>query len=329
MDVSSLTEKADPEFLTSLRRHVLKDIDPYICLFEDCSKPNEHFRNVEDWLNHMKWQHTIVWSCPAFDHKSTLFDSKDEFEQHMNQEHFATFTESQLPLLVQKSAHPASDTFSVLTARNNPAAAQSRYECPLCDFFVEKPDDQNNSDSALLGAEIPTNNPAKVIQHHIAAHLESIALLSLPEQDNLDDDFSIARDSEGTKKNSTRQDDRDDLLLEPVPEGFSPIMDPDYDDILAELAPETLAGIIEETWAIIFTSLGLRRANQLEPAQDVTLRGFVERARYIQMISTWKNAAVPILIIFDPEGIQIEVHDPDGIKIEINDLKEVDEMDQG
>lgn len=266
----------------------------------------------------MKWQHTIVWSCQAAGHKSILFDSKLQFEQHIKEEHHDTFTESQLPMLVQKSAHPAADTFSVLTARNNDAASGSRYECPLCSFFVEKANDQNDPDSALLGAEFPINEAAKIIQNHIAAHLESIALLSLPEQDALDDDFSIARETEMTKKNSTQQDDQDSSSKWSQEEQYSPITDPAEDDVSSEVVPESFPEPTEKTWAHVFDTLGLRQADHFEPAQDVTLRGFVERARYIQMINSWKTSQVPVLIIFDPDGIEIAVYDP----------KVIDEADQ-
>ena len=268
----------------------------------------------------MKWQHTIVWSCQAAGHKSIIFDSQVRFEQHMKEEHHDTFTESQLPMLVQKSAHPAADTFSVLTARNNDGASGSRYECPLCSFSVEKANDQNNPDSALLGAEFPINEAAKVIQNHIAAHLESIALLSLPEQDAVDDDFSIARESETTKKNSnsTRQDDDQDSSSSssskwPQEEKhYSPILDPDKHHEISpyEIIPESFPETTEKLWALVFDTLGLRQTDHFEPAQDATLRGFVERARYIQMISSWKDSQVPVLIVFDPEGIEIAIYDP-------------------
>lgn len=277
----------------------------------------------------MKWQHTIVWSCQAAGHKSIIFDSQVQFEQHMKEEHHDTFTESQLPMLVQKSAHPATDTFSVLTARNNDAASGSHYECPLCSFFVEKANDQNNPDSALLGAEFPINEAAKNIQNHIAAHLESIALLSLPEQDAVDDDFSIARESETTKKNSTRQDNDQDSLSskwsqeeqqQQQQQQHSPILDPDehHEISPSEIVPESFPETTEKLWAHIFNTLGLRQTDHFELTQDATLRGFVERARNIQMISSWKNSQVPVLIVFDPDGIEIAIYDP----------KVIDEADQ-
>ena len=298
------------DFLTLLRQHVLKDIDPYICLFEDCNKPNEHFKNVGDWMNHMKWQHTITWSCQASSHRSILFDSKIEFEQHMKQKHCDTFTESQLPLLIQKCAHPAPDTFRILTTRTNTVASGSRYECPLCAFFVEKSDGQNNPNVALLGAELPVNEAAKTIENHIAAHLESIALLSLPEQDGLDDGFSIARDSEDTKRSSTLWNVQETSSQNSEEEQDLSAMDLGLEEIPSEGDPESLPETADGTWAYIFASLGLRKTSHFDPAHDVNLRGFVERARHLQMISYWTTAAVPILIIYDPEGIEIAVFDP-------------------
>lgn len=261
-------------------------------------------------MNHMKWQHTIAWSCQACSHKSAVFDSKTKFEQHLLEKHHNTFTESQLPMIVQKSAHPASDTFSILTARNNDTAFGSRYECPLCEFFVEKAGAQKRSDSTLLGAELPTNEASKIIQNHIAAHLESLALLSLPEQDVLDEDFSMARESE-VSKNSTRQDNNTfeafslqaELEEQQPDSAYLVVEDLSPDEAIPASDPETT----EDTWACVFDSLGSRKKSDedFEPAQDVNLRGFVERARYIQMIKSWKFAEIPVLIIHDPDGIEI------------------------
>ena len=213
-------------------------------------------------MNHMKWQHTIVWSCQACSHKSAVFDSKTELEQHMNKEHHNTFTKSQLPMLIQKSAHPASDLFSILTARRNHDAASSglRYECPLCDFLVEKAGDQNHLDSTLHGAELPINQASKIIQNHIAAHLESIALLSLPEQDVPDEDFSMERESEMTR-NSIRKDNPEPLLAQELddqeeqePEIFYFFFSKDLSP--AKPIPESNSETMEEdTWACVFDYL--------------------------------------------------------------------------
>lgn len=230
----------------------------------------------------------------------------------MNKEHRDSFTESQLPILVQKSAHPAPDTFSILTARNKGAVSGSRYECPLCPFFVEKTKDQNHPDSTLLGAEFPVNEAPKIIQNHIAAHLESIALLSLPEQDALDENLSLAKESEISKKNSTRQDNQGSSSQGLEEEQYFLAIDLDSDKNPSEFVPESIPETTEYTWAYVFDSLDLRQADDFEPAHDVTLRGFVERARYIQMIKSWKLSEIPILIIYDPEGVEIAFHDSKG-----------------
>jgi hypothetical protein len=167
------------------RKHVKEDLRPYVCLMSNCSKPFETFNNTKDWLRHMKkeFQENIVrWICKAAKHKSETFYSEGDFERHMREQHSKAFTESQLPVLIKRSGAPAAKMFT---------------RCPLCSWFPEdKSRDKNYSTSAQdLFETNPSSEPETEearelrevverieLERHIAAHLQYIALMSLPEE---------------------------------------------------------------------------------------------------------------------------------------------------
>lgn len=177
--------------MTFTRRHILNDIDPYVCLFEACDKLENFFRTVEDWLSHIQWQHTLVFSCQSIGHKSELFNSGADLELHMHQQHSREFSESQLPFLIHKSLRPSPDTFGAFArARESIGASKdSTSLCPLCLFSADEPNMPPNSTSG--------EKKFKNIMNHIASHMESIALLSLPgAADDIDNGISYNTQSQ-------------------------------------------------------------------------------------------------------------------------------------
>ena len=261
----------------------------------------------------MKWQHTIVWFCPASQHKSQLFYSKIELEQHMRREHLNNFNESQLPILVQKCAQPMSDPFATLTHQNNETSSANMRSCPLCPFSIDNVDTQPQTDLSLLGANDPTDGIDKTIRNHVAAHLESIALLSLPKQNDLENAASNELQSESAK-NSSRQEDKDllpaifgddDLLPENNVLGFE-------NTFPFEQPPDSEV----EDWDYVY-SQSRRQTGFLEPYQDLVLKGFVEEARYREMVKT-RLSSIPTIRVHDDQGVEVAeqkwVYGPPGLR---------------
>ena len=279
----------------------MKDIDPYICLFESCNKPNENFSTIENWLSHMKWQHTIVWSCPTAQQRSELLNSQDDFESHMREEHAHEFTESQLPMLLQKCAQPSADPFTVLSLQSDNHESENTQICPPCPFSTQSSNTRSQGDSSLLGAEIFMDGIDKTIRNHVAAHLESIALLSLPEQNDVENAASNELQSESAK-HSSRQDD-DDLpaaIFDDNP--FTrPIIDPALSDLAIHVPPDSEP----EYWSDYVSLEWHKRSDDLVPGEDPTLQGFVERARYIQMMELRQKLVLPLIVVNDPDGLEV------------------------
>lgn len=254
--------------MTYTRRHILNDIDPYVCLFEACDKLENCFKTVDDWLSHIQWQHTLVFSCQSTGHKSELFDSSADLELHMHQQHWREFSESQLPFLVDKSLRPSPDTFGAFArARESIGASKdSTSLCPLCLFSADEPNMPPNS--------ISGEKKFKNIMNHIASHMESIALLSLP---------AAADDiGSGTPYNARSQNEEDiiERNLQDLPpavftdESISHM--PNTEGLPGEKLPVNDYWMNGE-WSYILESTDTRKPVYKRAEDDETLRPFISR----------------------------------------------------
>ncbi|EHK50331.1 hypothetical protein TRIATDRAFT_289101 [Trichoderma atroviride IMI 206040] len=122
--------------------HVKSDLDPYVCLFEDCDSPGELYSHNSTWLKHMR-SHNLRWRCISKSHSNFQCNTKGEYINHIKVCHPDKFTDEQLDILAIKNARTASPMFK---------------SCPLC----------NSED--VTGK----------MEDHIVGHLLLLALKSLP-----------------------------------------------------------------------------------------------------------------------------------------------------
>jgi ribosome biogenesis protein Nip4 len=119
------------------------------------------FSTTADWLTHMQWEHTLQWRCNARGHPPQTFGREQDFEDHMRISHAGTFSEPQLPLLKRRSAQPAPETF---------------FSCPLCGYLPSE-----------CSEELGSGKKSEDLPNHVAAHLQDIALVSLPWRGDLEE----------------------------------------------------------------------------------------------------------------------------------------------
>ncbi|KAM0350465.1 hypothetical protein ACHAP4_010032 [Fusarium culmorum] len=198
--------------------HVKNDLDPYICLFENCDSPEHLYSHSNTWIKHMK-EHTLRWRCKSKAHGEFMAETRDDYLDHMKTSHPRKFTDAQLGVLADRNAHTIGPLFVA---------------CPLC---------------GLQKTDIPMEN-------HVVGHMRLLALKSLPpsyeENDELDG-FGSENDylsDSGPGKRSTIQsafgvdayedwDSDDDLVLQ-SPDGA-------YSNFLESLpAPEAPASSSSE-----------------------------------------------------------------------------------
>ncbi|KAL5358300.1 hypothetical protein BJX96DRAFT_163655 [Aspergillus floccosus] len=172
----------------SWRAHVDRDLEPYICLSEECKEPLRFFVRKREWAEHMQTRHSMTWTqkvhtekwyCGIGHSDALEFEEKVSFLAHLQAEHGETLSKSQL----QGRAR-----------RNRTVAYRNPFICPLCDCVPE--------------ALVPyvSERPHKQLSEHIAQHLKSLAFLSLSYvQDSLDD---VRGETKNTRDDGTSTDTR-------------------------------------------------------------------------------------------------------------------------
>ncbi|KAL0935470.1 serine/threonine protein phosphatase [Colletotrichum truncatum] len=123
--------------------HVKNDLDLYVCLFDDCDKPDVVLNHVDEWRKHMD-QHGIFWRCYSH-HSIGSFSTRDDYMKHIQQSHKANLSDSQLRALANRNCRKKAKLFAT---------------CPLC----------ATDEAAVKGH----------LESHIIEHLRSLALESFP-----------------------------------------------------------------------------------------------------------------------------------------------------
>ncbi|KAI4253147.1 MAG: hypothetical protein LQ352_003857 [Teloschistes flavicans] len=128
------------------KRHVLQDIQPYICTFGGCPQTDTLFERRRDWIAHELQRHRTEWCCNVPGH--SVYGSHQEFQSHMQHQHRDSIDDSQLDSLTKMVARPA---------------VNLKFSCPLCcsERFNELSIDR--------------------LEQHLGRHLEVTATFSLPQ----------------------------------------------------------------------------------------------------------------------------------------------------
>ncbi|KAM6534561.1 hypothetical protein FALCPG4_004191 [Fusarium falciforme] len=148
------------------RLHVKNDLDPYVCLFEECDSPENLYNHSDAWLKHMK-QHAVRWRCTSKSHPAVVCDTKDDYINHLKTRHGDKFNDAQL---------------GVLADRNGRATGPLFTSCPLC------------------GVEEVKGS----MEEHVIGHMRFLALKSLPATQEELDDESGSDDSAAASKPDSR-----------------------------------------------------------------------------------------------------------------------------
>ncbi|KAK3952208.1 hypothetical protein QBC32DRAFT_324617 [Pseudoneurospora amorphoporcata] len=157
------------------KAHVTNDLDPYVCLFDDCDQPDELFSHSDDWRRHMR-EHTLRWRCNSKSHGVLVFPTEGEYLSHMREAH-SSFTEPQLQVLAKRNGRPIEPMFKL---------------CPIC------------------GTSDATDS-----LDHIIGHLRSLALKSLPayEDETSESSDGETGSSATSKTRSTVRNDPDKHVI--------------------------------------------------------------------------------------------------------------------
>lgn len=132
------------------RTHVLRDLRPYVCTYQDCSEATRLFDTRQDWVAHEDSCHRRIWRC--LEHPEATFLTIGAYKHHIEAFHVSNRTELQSTELLR-----VGESTSEVADR----------PCPICLIDI---------------------TDASGLQHHIAAHLIRIALFALPRSTDADGD---------------------------------------------------------------------------------------------------------------------------------------------
>lgn len=166
--------------------------------------PFQQYKTKDDWINHMSWQHTEIWSCQVKGHEDQLFQSRETLISHFREEHTDGIPPEQVDFMVEKGSKPAPDVFVALATNSTPQTSSVLPACPFCDEAETK---LEAAGTPVIGS-LPEES-YKGIRDHIAGHLELIALNSLPAGDEVDKSVSNAQLA--SEQNTQSQDDATQL----------------------------------------------------------------------------------------------------------------------
>ncbi|KAI0599834.1 hypothetical protein F4775DRAFT_548461 [Biscogniauxia sp. FL1348] len=187
------------------RLHVKNDLDPYVCLFEECDSAEELYSHSHAWLKHMRG-HVMRWRCVSKSHGEFVATTRDEYLSHMKTAHPAKLTDAQLGVMADRNSRIAGPLFK---------------SCPLCG--IENVDDK--------------------IEDHIVGHMRFLALKSLPsyEEDTEElDESDSQNDSLATSRPQSRSTIKNDTERYTKPIFSSPMFLPLEADESTELVYEGL-----------------------------------------------------------------------------------------
>ncbi|KAG4438024.1 hypothetical protein IFR05_006483 [Cadophora sp. M221] len=141
-------------------KHLLEDLQPYICVFTNCSQRGKSYASFKDWQAHLGQPHYSGWLCPLhsekIDEELLLFHNLPDFENHLRIYHTDLDPSGANDLIHQASQQAVIPGW-----------------CFVC--FEELPN-------------------VLAFQKHMANHFKTMLLLALPWRDDIGDDKAVASD---------------------------------------------------------------------------------------------------------------------------------------
>jgi hypothetical protein len=133
-------------------RHVFKDLEPYLCTFDDCLRAEKTYDARDDWFRHELDSHRImkVWVCHACVEE---FNTVQAFEAHLHEKHGDICSPSQVAMMVS-------------LCMTHSKRHLEKQICPLC------------------ASQLKTEE----LKDHISDHLEQLALTSVDGDESSEED---------------------------------------------------------------------------------------------------------------------------------------------
>ncbi|XPS78886.1 hypothetical protein M3J09_010885 [Ascochyta lentis] len=101
---------------TDWQKHVYRDLQPYVCTFENCTSADRTYESRREWFSHELQEHRQVWNCIEGCQQS--FRSQNQFQAHLKHSHTQSIADRGIDVVAK--------------SHSTYAAASISTDCPLC-----------------------------------------------------------------------------------------------------------------------------------------------------------------------------------------------------
>ncbi|RYP59450.1 hypothetical protein DL770_010187 [Monosporascus sp. CRB-9-2] len=206
------------------KAHLIHDLRPYVCTYEQCRNPDQLYDSRQDWIEHENSTHRRVFRCP--EHEDHTFATLPAYQEHAREQH---------------GGGSSSDESIFVSHAGESTLVEADRCCPVCSLAMET---------------------AQRIQGHIALHLERFALFSIPRSVGDDEDSAHAvgsadadLDSEGSRAEDL---DMNLIFADEADYGVPP------DDVPLDEGDETESDGELEPWAQRDKKINMLRGSLVE-----------------------------------------------------------------
>ncbi|ESZ95288.1 hypothetical protein SBOR_4315 [Sclerotinia borealis F-4128] len=191
------------------KKHVFRDLRPYVCTFEECDM--RMFRSRNEWFAHELQHHRREWACQQCQH--TPFSTSLAYKTHLMSKHHIEVEGSQLKGLMLQSEEPVEKI--------------SATACQLCDEWKTNIEDIKHDYKRYFFNGGQPSQPCGTrgqFRRHLGRHMEQLALFALPTDEDIMEDESLSEEEyheEASVSNANREDINNEALKESISEDFS------------------------------------------------------------------------------------------------------------
>jgi hypothetical protein len=198
-----------------------------VCLFDHCLTEEKQYKTIEEWEAHMRHSHALSYCCKVPGHEHFVYDSPALLQHHLITDHAEEYQDQELADILQRSFMPSLDIFATFNSQNQPTGGLDPTLCTLCEKST-------TSELKPAGSHTPLQ-PRTNLTNHVASHLESLALLSLPYDEDMESQ-PASEHSEAAATTFHQRAAREDLLPVRPPGIFE---DTRYQQLVANGAEDT------------------------------------------------------------------------------------------
>ncbi|RKL00305.1 hypothetical protein BFJ71_g5793 [Fusarium oxysporum] len=152
-------------------RHIFRDLQAYVCTFDNCESPDVLFETRQDWVQHEFENHRREWHCN--DPKHNPYNSETEFIKHMKASHELQLPEHQLLSLAKLCERPSSaDTVICPFCRDGYRDVTNGFQCYKLSSIVRQADNctcpESFENEELDMAKLPEGSFKKTADNTLA-----------------------------------------------------------------------------------------------------------------------------------------------------------------